>query len=111
MSNVTKRDLVIDLSNKNGLTQSQVVDLVESFVGLLAARLAEGRSVSLRGFGTFEVRVAKSKIGRIPHQPGTEVRIPKRCVVRFKPGGELKDAVAKVPVEQVLQNDPVPEES
>lgn len=103
MVNITKRDLIIDLSNQNGLTQSQVVDLMEGFLGLLAERLGQGHSITLRGFGTFEVRVAKSKIGRNPGRPGSEVLIPDRCVVRFKPGRELKDAIARVPVEKVLQ--------
>jgi nucleoid DNA-binding protein len=106
MSNITKRDLVIDLSNKSGLTQSQVVELVESFIGLASQRLSEGNNITLRGFGTFEVRVAKSKIGRNPHKPGSEVRIPDRCVIRFKPGRELKDAVARVPVEKVRGQPP-----
>jgi nucleoid DNA-binding protein len=110
MLNATKRDLVIDLSNENGLTQAQVVDLVESFISLLSERLAQGQSITLRGFGTFEVRVAKSKIGRNPGRPGSEVRIPDRCVVRFKPGRQLKDAISRVPVEKVLQAGPVPAE-
>ena len=28
--------------------------------------------------------------------------LPDRCIVRFKPGRELKDRVAKLPVEEVL---------
>ena len=99
MANVTKRDLVIELSNRAGLKQAQIEALIEDFIELASARLAEGRDISLRGFGTFELRVAKSKIGRNPKRPGSEVRIPDRCVVRFKPGRELKDRVASLPVD------------
>lgn len=101
MANVTKRDLVIDLSNQAGLKQAQVEELIESFVELVSKRLAEGHDITLRGFGTIEVRVAKAKIGRNPNRPGSEVNIPDRCVVRFKPGRELKERVAQVPVEVV----------
>lgn len=107
MPKVTKRDLIIDLSNRNGLTQAQVVDFVESLLGLVSERLSEGHSVTMRGFGTFEVRVAKSKIGRNPGRPGSEVRIPDRCVVRFKPGRELKEAIGRVPVEKVIPAEPI----
>lgn len=100
MSNITRRDLVIDLSNQMGLKHADVEQLIEGFLDLLAARLAEGRSVTLRGFGTLEVRLAKSKLGRNPSQPGSVFQIPDRHVVRFKPGKELRDRVAQLPVLQ-----------
>ena len=102
MANVTKRDLVIELSNQAGLKQSQVEELVENFVELISSRLAKGNDITLRGFGTLEIRIAKSKIGRNPNRPGSEVRIPERCIVRFKPSQELKQRVGKLPVEAVL---------
>lgn len=104
MANVTKRDLVIDLSNQAGLKQAQVEELLDNLVELISRRLAEGCDVSLRGFGTLEVRVAKSKIGRNPKRPGSEVLIPDRCMVRFKPGRELKDRVARLAVESFLSS-------
>lgn len=102
MANVTKRDLVIELSNQAGVKHAQIEQSIESFIELVSRKLSEGHDITLRGFGTLEVRVAKSKIGRNPNQPGSEVRIPDRCVIRFRPGKELKDRVAKVPVEKVV---------
>ena len=104
MANVTKRDLVIALSNRAGMKQAQMESLIDDLIEMVSAGLAEGRDVSLRGFGTFELRVAKSKIGRNPKRPGSEVRIPDRCIVRFKPGRELKDRVASLPVETLAGN-------
>lgn len=106
MSNVTRRDLVVEISNREGLKQAQVEQLIEDFIELVSTRLSEGRHISLRGFGSFELRVAKSKIGRNPKRPGSEVRIPDRCVVRFKPGRELKQRVSRVPVEAVAGRAP-----
>ncbi len=88
MATVTKRDMVVELSNKTGLRQQDVFSVVDG--------LAEGHDVTLRGFGTFELRVAKSKIGRNPNQPGSEVTIPARGVVRLRPGKELKARVAAI---------------
>lgn len=104
MPNVTKRDLVIDLSNEGGMKQAQVEELIERFVELVSKRLAEGNAITLRGFGTLEIKVAKAKLGRNPNRPGSEVRIPDRCVIRFKPGRELKERVARLPV-SVLMSD------
>ena len=113
MSSVTKRDIIIDLSNEGGKTHAEVENSIDALLGLVFDRLAEGRHVSLRGFGTFEVCVAKSKIGRNPNIPGSEVRIPDRCVVKFRPAQELKQRVARVAVEKVaaLKNHRAAEES
>jgi nucleoid DNA-binding protein len=101
MATITKREIVSDLSEQTGMTQSDVAQIVESFIGLISKRLSEGHDVTFRTFGTFEVRVAKAKIGRNPNKPEAEVRIPNRCVARFKPGRELKEAVAALPPEKL----------
>lgn len=102
MANVTKRDLVIALSNEGGHKQADVERLMERFIDLVSSSLADGKDVTLRGFGTLEIRVAKAKIGRNPNRPGSDVRIPDRCVIRFKPGRELKERVARLSIDAVL---------
>jgi nucleoid DNA-binding protein len=97
MASITKREIVSDLSDLTGLTQADVSTVVESFIDLVGKRLSEGKDVTFRTFGTFEVRVAKAKIGRNPNVPGADMVIPERCVVRFKPGRELKNSVAGLP--------------
>ena len=101
MATVTKRELINDLSNQTGLKQHDAATFVDAFIELVGKRLAEGNDVTFRTFGTFEIRVAKAKIGRNPNKPGAEVRIPDRCVVRFKPGRELKNGVAALPPEKL----------
>jgi nucleoid DNA-binding protein len=101
MATVTKRELITDLSNQTGFKQQDVARLVDGFIDLLGKRLGEGKDVTFRTFGTFEIRVAKAKIGRNPNNPGNEVRIPDRCVVRFKPGRELKSGIAALPPEKL----------
>ena len=96
MTTVTKRDLVVELSNRTGITQSQAFDLLQHALDLITEELSKGNEVTLRRFGTFEVRVSKAKVGRNPNKPGSEMRIPPRSVVRFKPGNELKQQVAGV---------------
>ncbi len=103
MATITKREIVSDLSDQTGLTQSDVSTIVEAFISLVGKRLAEGNDVTFRTFGTFEVRLAKAKIGRNPNRPDHEVRIPDRCVVRFKPGKELKASVAELPPEKLSE--------
>ena len=60
------------------------------------AALATGKKVELRNFGVFEVKVRKARVGRNPNSPATDVRIPPRAVVKFKPGKEMRESVLKL---------------
>ena len=96
MGTITKRDLVVQISDQTGLTQSQVFDVLQLFLDNVTSYLAQNTEVVLRNFGTFEVRVSKAKIGRNPNAPAKEVPIPARAVVKFKPGKELKEKVGSL---------------
>lgn len=96
MNTVTKRDLVVQISDQTGLTQHQVFDVIQLFIDNTTAHLAQNESVVLRNFGTFEVLTRKSKIGRNPRQPEKPVRVPARAVVKFTPGKDLKEKVRQL---------------
>lgn len=94
MATVTKRDLVIKVSDKIEMTQQQVFDVIQLFMDEITDSLSEGDDVVLRNFGSFQITVTKPKIGRNPKKPETPVQIPARAIVKFKPGKEMKDRVA-----------------
>lgn len=96
MSTITKRDLVVQISDQTGLTQNEVFDVLQLFLDNVTSHLAHNCDVVLRNFGTFEIRVAKPKIGRNPNNPLRAVPIPARAVVKFKPGKELKEKVLQL---------------
>lgn len=96
MATITKRNLVVEINGDTGLTQQQVYDVVQAFLDTVTGHLANGDEVTLRNFGTFQVRKMKAKIGRNPNQPGSEIPIPERAVVKFKPGKELRERVGEV---------------
>ena len=93
---LTKRDLVIRISDETGLVQQQVLDVVQKTLDYIAEALAKHDKVELRNFGVFEVKVRKARIGRNPNQPEKDVPIPERAVVKFKPGKEMRAAVLKL---------------
>ena len=94
METITKRDLVVKISNKTGLTQQQVFDVIQNTLDTITATLANNDEVVLRNFGSFQVRQTKQKVGRNPNKPGTDVIIPPRAIVKFKPGKQMKERVA-----------------
>ncbi len=94
MNTVTKRDLVVRISNETGMTQQQVFDVIQKTLDMVTATLAAGDEVVLRNFGSFQVRETKQKIGRNPNSPSADVIIPPRAIVKFKPGKEMRERVA-----------------
>jgi nucleoid DNA-binding protein len=93
---LTKRDLVIRISNETGLVQQQVLDVVQKTLDYIAEAVAKHDKVELRNFGVFEVKVRKARVGRNPNAPETDVPIPERAVVKFKPGKEMRADVLKL---------------
>lgn len=94
---LTKRDLVTRISNETGLIQSEVQSVVQRTLDYIADELARGRNVELRQFGVFEVKVRKPRLGRDLNSPTKKpIRIPKRAVVKFKMGKELRKKVGKL---------------
>src|SRR5215208_4708356 len=93
---LTKRDLVIRISNETGLVQQQVLDVFQKTLDSIAEALAKHDKVELRNFGVFEVKVRKARVGQNPNAPETDVPIPERAVVKFKPGKEMRADVLKL---------------
>jgi nucleoid DNA-binding protein len=96
METITKRDLVTQISNKTNMGQAQVLEVLETFLSTVTGELADGNAVVIRNFGSFQVREMKGKIGRNPKNPGLDMKIPPRAVVKFKPGKEMKEKVARI---------------
>lgn len=93
---MTKRDLVIRISEETGLVQQTVLDVVQKTLDYIAEAVAQGKKVELRNFGVFEVKIRKARVGRNPNAPEADVRIPPRAVVKFKPGKEMREAVIRL---------------
>ena len=84
------------IAKETDLIQNDVAQVVQKTLDYIAAELVAGRTIELRNFGVFEIKVRKSRKGRNPNQPENEVVIPERAVVKFRAGKELKDAVEKL---------------
>jgi nucleoid DNA-binding protein len=97
---LTKRDLVVRISEETGLIQLQVFEVVQKTLNYISEALAKGDKVELRNFGVFEIKVRRARVGRNPKVPQTDVQIPARVMVRFKAGKEMRAEVLKLPVKK-----------
>lgn len=89
---MTKADIVERISNVNGFTKAESMDLVESLLLIIKDTLAEGETLKVSGFGNFVVKVKNNRRGRNP-QTGEEITIDARKVLTFKPSAMLKEAI------------------
>jgi nucleoid DNA-binding protein len=96
MGTLTKRDLVVKISNETGMVQHQVFDVIQQTLDHITTALANGDTVELRNFGVFEVKLTKPRIGRNPNVPGSEFKIPERATVKFKSGKIMRQKVSKL---------------
>ena len=90
MENLTKRDLVVRISNETNLVQQDVLKVIQFTLNHIKESLLKGDAVQLRNFGVFEIKIRKARVGRNPNKPETDVPIPARAVVKFKAGKEMK---------------------
>lgn len=89
---MNKSELVNSVADKSGLSKADATRAVDGIVEAIEDALRGGDSVSLVGFGTFQVKERAARTGRNPQTGGT-INIPAAKVPSFKAGKSLKDAV------------------
>src|SRR6266850_7058695 len=96
MAKLTKRDIVVAISNQTGLVQHEVFDVVQRTLDQITDSLAKNVAVELRNFGVFQTRLTKPRVGRNPNQPGSSFVIPPRATVKFKAGKIMRQRVEQL---------------
>ncbi|HEX7751311.1 MAG TPA: integration host factor subunit beta [Novosphingobium sp.] len=85
-----RSELLLALAKENPeLRADDVERAVDTFFEEIAARLAAGGRVELRGFGAFSTREREARKGRNP-RTGDAVDVPGKRVPYFKPGKEMR---------------------
>lgn len=91
-STVTRAQLAEAIYQQVGLSRNESAELVESILQEISDCLADGETVKLSSFGSFQVRQKGGRVGRNP-KTGEEVPIDPRKVLVFRASHVLKDAI------------------
>jgi len=91
---MNKADLVKTIANKAKLNQASAGKALETMLDTFKDTLKKGSKIQLIGFGSFEVAKRAARKGVNP-QTKKPINIAAKKVVKFKPGKELKEMVAK----------------
>ncbi|SEP27869.1 DNA-binding protein HU-beta [Nitrosovibrio sp. Nv6] len=89
---MNRNQLINAMAAKTGSTKTEANHAVTALTEIIADTLKKGDSVSLIGFGTFEMRERAARTGRNP-RTGEELKIAASRVPAFKPGAPLKATV------------------
>lgn len=90
--NMNNKEFIADLATKLDEKAKETQRLASIFSTVFAESLEEGDSLSIQGFGTFEV---KKKLERIVTNPTNKQRmlVPPKLALSFKPSNILKDKI------------------
>ena len=86
---LTRADLTDALHEEVGLTRQDCAGLVERTLNLVAEAMAKGEDVKLSGFGVFQVRNKRERMGRNP-KTGEPAAIDPRRVIGFRASQVMK---------------------
>jgi DNA-binding protein HU-beta len=89
---MNRKELIDALAAKIDSSKADADRSIGALIEIISGTLKKGDSVSLVGFGSFEVRKRAARIGRNP-QTGAEIKIKATKVPAFKAGATLKAAV------------------
>ena len=89
-----KAEFIDAVSSKAGLSKKDSQKALDAILETITDALVDGKSVNFIGFGSFDTATRAARKAKVP---GTDrvVDVPASKAVKFKPGKQLKDAVAK----------------
>ena len=97
---MNKTQMAEKLAKKCDLTKAKAIEVLDVIFstqpghGIIAVELDAGRDLRIAGFGTFDTKRSKARMGRTPGT-GEPLQIPAKTHARFRPAKGLKDRVAQ----------------
>ncbi|MDN3520765.1 HU family DNA-binding protein [Halomonas ramblicola] len=89
---MNKSELIEAIAASADIPKAAAARALDAMVDAVTDSLKKGDSVSLVGFGTFQVKERAARTGRNP-QTGQPIEISAAKVPSFKAGKALKDSV------------------
>ncbi|SOZ12061.1 HU family DNA-binding protein [Cupriavidus taiwanensis] len=90
---MNKTDLIAHIANEAKLNKSEAERALNAVIDGVTKTLAAGGTVAITGFGAFAVTNRAARVSRNP-KTGEAVQVPASRAPKFKPGSNLKAAVA-----------------
>lgn len=92
---MNKAELLKEISHKTGFKRDDSKKALEAVLESITDAMKIGMKVQIMGFGSFEVKNTKERMGVNPQNPTEKIVIPARKKVSFKPSATLKEFINK----------------
>lgn len=89
---MNKAELITKIAEKANLSKKEAAAALAALTATITDTLKDGESLTLVGFGTFEVKTRAARTGKNP-RTGEAIQIAESKIPTFKPGKGLKSAV------------------
>ena len=89
---MNKSELIKEVALKGQLSFNEATNAVDAIMETIAETMHKGESVTLVGFGSFEVKERAARMGKNP-ATGETIEIPAGKAPSFKAGKALKDTI------------------
>ena len=89
---MNKTDLIDAVASEADVSKAEAARVVDAVIDSITRALKKGDTVTLVGFGTFQVRERAARSGRNP-KTGETIKIGASKNPAYKAGKALKDAV------------------
>lgn len=86
---MNNRQFQAQLARRSGLTEAEVALLNEALIRTLTDTLQEDGNISIKGFGTFELKKKAERMTVLPNKK--RMLFPPKLQMAFKPATALKD--------------------
>ena len=103
VSKITKADIVDAIYNKTGTNRKDIRDIVDYFIDEVKAALVSHKSIELRGFGTFEIKIRKGRQKARNPKTGEILSVNSHGIAAFKAGRELRQDVWNLKLDEQNQ--------
>ena len=89
---MNNKEFIAQLAETMQMSVKETQKAVDAVIGIMTGELQDGNTISLQGFGTFDV---KKKNERVVMNPLTKQKMltPPKLVLGFKPSNVLKDKI------------------
>ena len=89
---MNKAELIMEVVERADVSKNEAEAIINEFIDLIEEELVKGNEVKISGFGVFQRKVRKERVGTSPSSHEM-IKIPENATVSFKPSKLLKQKV------------------
>jgi len=93
VSDLTKAELIDEVAERTGISKKETSGIIEAVFAAITGKLRKHEKVQISGFGTFEPRRRKARVGRNPRTQ-EEIKVAASWSLGFRPGKQLRSVVS-----------------